>query len=209
MLLPLFPLGLVVFPKEKLHLHIFEPRYRALIHEAESEGIKFGIPYYEEGFQMEIGTEIELVKIAKRYTDGKMDIVCRGLRVFKINNFHSTMMDKLYAGGEVEYLDNVYDGDIVIAQKILEHTAKLYKVMNIKKPLPPLDDDFSVFQLAHKIGLTSRQENELLSLTQEADRQSFVLDHLEHMLPMIEQMENMRKKIQMNGHFKNIIPPEL
>ena len=29
--LPLFPLNIVVFPGEKLNLHIFEPRYKKLI----------------------------------------------------------------------------------------------------------------------------------------------------------------------------------
>ena len=42
--IPIFPLGLVVYPREPLHLHIFEPRYRQLINECLQSGKPFGIP---------------------------------------------------------------------------------------------------------------------------------------------------------------------
>ena len=31
--IPIFPLGIVVYPGEELNLHIFEPRYKQLIKE--------------------------------------------------------------------------------------------------------------------------------------------------------------------------------
>ena len=45
----LFPLSLVVFPGEELRLHIFEPRYKQLIHDCTTDNITFGIPPYFEG----------------------------------------------------------------------------------------------------------------------------------------------------------------
>ena len=43
-LLPQFPLQIVVYPNEKLDLHIFEPRYRQLIVEAIAKESTFSIP---------------------------------------------------------------------------------------------------------------------------------------------------------------------
>ena len=63
--LPLFPLQLVVYPGEKLNLHIFEPRYKQLIQECQEQGTTFGIPAFIDSEIMSIGTEIELLKIEK------------------------------------------------------------------------------------------------------------------------------------------------
>jgi ATP-dependent Lon protease len=86
--LPLFPLRLVVFPGEKLNLHIFEPRYKQLIHECETEGITFGINAFINDTMMPLGTEIKLLSIAKHYENGEMDICTEGVKVYEIEKFH-------------------------------------------------------------------------------------------------------------------------
>ena len=40
--IPIFPLNLVVYPGEKLNLHIFEPRYKQLIRECHANGNPLG-----------------------------------------------------------------------------------------------------------------------------------------------------------------------
>ena len=53
-MLALFPLQLIVYPGERLPLHIFEKRYQQLITDCENEGIAFGIPsYIDEKLDME------------------------------------------------------------------------------------------------------------------------------------------------------------
>ena len=57
-LLPLFPLDMVVFPRQQVLLHIFEPRYRELIGDCETDGITFGIsPFLADGLA-NFGTEV-------------------------------------------------------------------------------------------------------------------------------------------------------
>ena len=53
-LLPLFPLGTVLFPGGLLPLHIFEPRYRALMHDlmSEPEPWSFGVVAIREGHEV-------------------------------------------------------------------------------------------------------------------------------------------------------------
>ncbi len=61
--LPLFPLSLVVYPNEKLKLHVFEPRYLQLVNECKEQQNTFGIPTYSDGKVKEFGTEMRLVGI--------------------------------------------------------------------------------------------------------------------------------------------------
>ena len=103
--LPFFPLKLVAFPGEELNLHIFEPRYRQLLADVEQDGVNFGICTYNNQLTG-YGTEVRLEKIYKRYEDGRLDIKTRCLSAFQIQTFDNPMPGKLYAGGEIEYLQN-------------------------------------------------------------------------------------------------------
>jgi Lon protease-like protein len=207
-ILPLFPLKLVVYPGEDLNLHIFEPRYKQLINECDGKGITFGIPAFINKEVQPTGTEIELVAIDQRYPNGEMDIHTRGTGLFKILTFFRTLENRLYAGGEIEPVAFDRKADFTKNEEILHHLGELYKILQIKKPLPENTPGFHTFDIAHLVGFNLEQEYELLSIPVERDRQTYMLDHLEHLLPMAREMEELRKKVQMNGHFKNILPPE-
>ena len=82
--LPVFPLALVAFPGEKLNLHIFEPRYKAMLRDViEGEGT-FGLPPFLNDRVGDWGTEMRVVSVEKTYEDGKMDIRTEGVGVFRI-----------------------------------------------------------------------------------------------------------------------------
>ncbi|NJL77077.1 MAG: hypothetical protein HC892_20750 [Saprospiraceae bacterium] len=123
-ILPLFPLQLVAFPGEALNLHIFEPRYRQLIQECETDGITFGIPAFIDGRVQEIGTEIELIAIEKRYGDGKLDVKTKGIGIFKIEEFLSRAPSKLYPGAKVKKIEDDSHGDILQSNKIVEKNRR-------------------------------------------------------------------------------------
>ena len=72
--IPIFPLALVVYPGEKLNLHIFEPRYRQLISDCVENKKPFGIPAVLKNNLAEMGTLVQVTEISKMYEDGKMDI---------------------------------------------------------------------------------------------------------------------------------------
>ncbi|MEO1260051.1 MAG: LON peptidase substrate-binding domain-containing protein [Bacteroidota bacterium] len=207
--LPLFPLRLVAFPGEDLNLHIFEPRYKQLINECNEKGITFGMPAYIEDKLQPIGTELELVAIEKRHEDGEMDIRTKGKGLFKIKEFFKDVEDRMYSGAEVERIDFDLDGDFIKYEKILTQIAQLYEVLTIRKPLPPLDGEFNTYKIGHLVGLSIEQEYELLTIPEERRRQNFILSHLERLIPTARRMEELRKKVQMNGHFKNLLPPDL
>ena len=205
--LPLFPLQLVVFPNEELNLHIFETRYKQLIRECDHNGITFGIPASIDNKVMDFGTEIQLLKITKKNADGSMDIKTKGLGIFKIHDFFTTALNKMYAGADIERIESNMESDILLNEQILEKAEVLYDFLSIKKPLPT-DLSFKTYEIAHHIGFSIEQEYHLLTISDEKKRQQFMLDHLIKLLPVVKEMEKLRKKAEMNGHFKNVIPPK-
>ena len=207
--LPLFPLKLVVFPKEQLNLHIFEPRYKQLIRECEENKITFGIPSFIEDEVTDFGTEIELIKVEKKYANGEMDIRTKGIGIFKIKEYYSTTPSKLYAGADIERVENSFEGDYMMNVRILQHMAELFKILNINKDLPDNNEQFTTYDIAHHVGFSLEQEYQFLCIPSEAARQEFITSHLEGLIPVVKEMERLRKKAQMNGHFKNVIPPEI
>lgn len=112
-LISLFPLNIVVYPEEKLNLHIFEPRYRALISEALQQDRMFGIPSYVLN-KIEYGTTVYIEKVVKTYADGRMDIITRGKKIFKVIRFENPAPQKLYAEGEVAFLPINFDSNASI-----------------------------------------------------------------------------------------------
>ncbi len=207
--LPLFPLQLVVFPGEYFNLHIFEPRYEQLIRECEEKGISFGIPAFLDGKVMPIGTEIQLTKVEKKYSNGSLDIKTRGIGVFKILEFYNPAPNKLYPGGDIERRKESIKGDIFDYAKILDKMEELYEIMEIQKKIPDSPADFNIFQIAHHIGLPVQLEYKLLEMENEKERQQLVLTHFEQLMPVTYNMHALKQKAKLNGHFKNINPPDI
>jgi Lon protease-like protein len=50
--LPMFPLSTVLFPHASLPLHVFEPRYRALMHDCLEGDRRFGVVLIERGSEV-------------------------------------------------------------------------------------------------------------------------------------------------------------
>ncbi|GAB3731997.1 LON peptidase substrate-binding domain-containing protein [Spirosoma lituiforme] len=202
--LSLFPLNLVVYPGEDLNLHIFEPRYRQLIDECLEEEKTFGIPTFLNNKLPGYGTEMHVTTLHKRYPDGRMDIKSKGLGAFRLVNFENPLSGKLYAGGEVELIE---PGDSFSAHSsaLIERLERLYNLMQME-PDFSLSTETISYRVAHKVGLSIEQEYELLTLETEAERQLFLIQHLNNVLPVLSDMERTKQRIQMNGHFKNLDP---
>lgn len=202
--LPFFPLNLVVYPGEKLNLHIFEERYRQLINECLASGQTFGIPAYIDDRLGGCGTEVRVTHLHKRHENGSMDISTQGLRVFQIETFENPMPDKLYAGGEITYL--LEDTDLVRPLPILiQLLDKLFSLLTVSVEYDVEQAPFS-FQISHKIGLSLTDQYLLLTMKRESERQQFLIQHLQKVIPVVAEMEQTKSRIRMNGHFRNLDP---
>ncbi|MCX2741497.1 LON peptidase substrate-binding domain-containing protein [Pontibacter anaerobius] len=205
--LPLFPLNIVVFPEEKLNLHILEPRYKQLVLDCVESGKTFGIPTFIRNGVGLFGTEVEILSIEKKYDNGEMDIRTRGLQIFKIQQFDKMAPDRLYAGGEVEMVENKYEEDIITKMKIRELLEKLYETLGLGNLYMELPEDFKSYDIAHQLGLNTEQEYALLQLLSETERQEVILLHLQQLLPLLLETEKLKERIRLNGHFKHLTPP--
>jgi ATP-dependent Lon protease len=208
--LPLFPLRLVVFPGEKLNLHIFEPRYRQLVNECHTEGLTFGINAFVSETIMPFGTEMRLLKIEKLYENGEIDIRTEGVGLYGIEAYYKQAKGKLYDGADVRSI-TLNEGivDLTVSKKILETVREMFVLLNINKELPVKADEVDSFKLGHYIGFSIDQEYEMLCIPSELARQKYMLKHLEHVMPVVREMDHLRQRALLNGHFKNIVPPKI
>lgn len=202
--LPFFPLQTVFYPGETVPLHIFEERYKQLINDCRSEAVTFGIPVYIND-RVDYGTEVQLVEVVTTYENGSMDIVCVARQVFKVISFESEMEGKQYAGGVVQFLDSVNDGEAQDKEEVLKKIKELYELMGVSfDPIPV--DKFNTYMLAHKMGFSFDQEYELLKITKESERLAYILHHLTSTIGVLEQVDRTKAIIEMNGHFRNFDP---
>lgn len=202
--IPIFPLGIVVYPAEELNLHIFEPRYRQLINECFANKKPFGIPAVVNDKVCEMGTLVEVTEISERYEDGKMDIKTRGQKIFRVLEIIKELPEKLYSGAIVNYPDNVEKGNRLLMQNLLKGIKELHKLLKVKKKFPKPDTELWSYDIAHHAGLSLAEEYELLELLQELQRQEYLKRHLKKVLPMMAEMEILKEKVKLNGHFKNL-----
>jgi hypothetical protein len=110
-MLPLFPLGAVLYPGMLLPLHIFEERYRQLVRDLldGAEPRRFGVIAIRKGRETgidgvhslyEIGCTATLRRVEER-EDGRFDVVSVGTRRFRLLTLDRT---RPYLQGEVEML---------------------------------------------------------------------------------------------------------
>jgi len=207
--LPFFPLSIVVFPGEVVKLHVFEPRYRQLINEVVKEERTFGIPVVLDKKAADIATEVQVVSIDRRYEKGDLDIRVRGLRKVMVHRYFHKMPDRLYPGGEVEGIADILDSDELLQEKVFALLSKIHEILGIQQPLMVDAVDIAAYKVGHNVGFSLAQEYELLKLPTELARLKMIHSHLEMLLPMVIRTEQLKARARLNGHYKNLIPPDV
>lgn len=204
--LPLFPLGLVLYPDEQLPLHIFEERYKDLAAYCLEHDVPFGIVRMDDGLLADVGTTARIERVVNRYDDGRMDILVRGEERFDLNAVHER---KSYLTADVDIFDvesSVVDSDLR-ERVITQHMKLLELAGRTVRPDLYVDVQRLSFVLAQNAGLSGDQKQELLEIRNESDRIQYLIEHFEGLIPRVEQKEDFRRKIRSNGHFKDF-PPE-
>src|SRR5438067_10273239 len=103
MLLPLFPLEVVLLPGVPLPLHIFEPRYKEMITECLDQKKPFGVVRSKKEGIAEIGCTAEIITVTKKYSDGRIDIVTEGRGRFEVMQLNQ---ERSFLQAEVLYLQD-------------------------------------------------------------------------------------------------------
>ncbi|HEX6335130.1 MAG TPA: LON peptidase substrate-binding domain-containing protein [Flavisolibacter sp.] len=201
---PIFPLGIVVFPGEDLNLHIFEERYKQLITECYKEKKPFGIPAVIDNKMQDYGTAVRITEITSVDEKGEMDIKTKGEKVFRVLEVIKEIPDKLYSGAIVNYPPNHEHGSEEVMRRVVNSIRELYKLLKVEKEFVKDDTQLNTYDIAHHVGLSLQEEYELLGLMHERQRQEYLKRHLTKVIPLVAEMEHLKEKVKLNGHFKNL-----
>jgi len=204
--LPLFPLGLVLYPHERLPLHIFEERYKDLARYCLENDAPFGIVFADDGELAPVGCTARIQDVVNRYDDGRLDIIVGGEQRFRLGPLSN---DESYITADVELLDDESsDVEVALKERVITQHMKLLELAG-RTVRPTLYENVEQlsFVLAQNAGLDTPQKQKILELDGETERIEYLIDHFEGLIPRVEQQEDVRRRIRSNGHFKDF-PPE-
>lgn len=193
-IIPIFPLpNVVFFPRMPLPLHIFEPRYRAMVRDAERGARLIGMVLLRGDWESQDasrpdvfgqGTVGELVRV-EQLPDGRFNIVLRGLREFVI---HRELTRADYREAVVSWRDEPADvlpaavrtGIGGLVQRYLQRIGRADR--NSVLEGSGVDDETFINFLAQHLELEALEKQALLEAATLVERARRLADVLEFRL---------------------------
>lgn len=198
-LLPLFPLDTVLFPGTALPLHVFEPRYKEMIGECLERKQPFGVLRAKDGEVVEIGCTAEILNVAKKYDDGRMDIITQGRQRFEVMQIHP---ERSFLQAEVFYLRD--DPGTATPEETSRAMELHGEIMKLAGSEPENVTDVNAqelsFHLAGSLPLDLDFKQTLLGMKSEPERLRAVISFFENILPNVRRTLHVRRKAGGNGH---------
>jgi Lon protease-like protein len=180
-LLPIFPLELVLLPGTPLPLHIFEPRYKEMIAECLEQKKPFGVLRASSDGVADIGCTAEIMSVTKKYDDGRMDILTRGVERFEVLEVNQ---DRSFLQAEISLVEDELDKPPaqMVTQAVRLH-AEIAKLAGAEPSGPDEHAGNLSFLLAGSLPLDLDFKQTLLSTLSETKRLDAVVKYLEAVLP--------------------------
>jgi Lon protease-like protein len=179
---PLFPLGIVALPTELIPLHIFEERYKTMMGRCLEEESEFGIVWVADDGLRTVGCACEIAEVLERMPDGRMNLVARGTRPFRIE---ARQEELPYPAGTIEFLADP-------VEQATDRTPDREEIAAM-----------SAYQMAATVefGLDAKQG--LLDLRSEAERLRLVAKLFEAAIKRLDFVERAQSRARSNGkvHF--------
>lgn len=190
-MLPLFPLSnVVLFPGAYLPLHIFEPRYRAMVRDALDGGQTIGMVVVRPG--QSAATTVPAVYATgcagtivhhERLADGRYNIVLRGTRKFSIRHEQLTHP---YREADVDWLDEPLVTSTRAELRTLRRRLDALLLPAVARgdaQVPPdLADDAFVNAVSQALDIDITEKQALLEKPDAATRAAVLVDRLERLL---------------------------
>jgi Lon protease-like protein len=200
---PLFPLGIVALPHESIPLHIFEDRYRRMIETclAAEDGAlerEFGIVWLSEEELKPIGCACEIDQVIERMDDGRLNILVRGTRPFRLLERQD---DLPFPAGVVEFLHDehpeVLDPDAAAA------AHELYRELVREATDRELEgaelERLDAYSMAATVEFAVEAKQELLELRSENARLRLLASLLQSALERLDLLERAQARALSNG----------
>ena len=198
---PLFPLGLVLLPGEVVPLHIYEERYKRMIDHCLESGSEFGIIWTSDEGLKPIGCSAEITQLLARMDDGRMNILIKGARPFRVVR-QST--DMPYPAGDVELLEEDDDAndDPEAGSAARQGYADLVERVTDTRPAEADLAELDSFGMAATIALEPEARQELLELRSESARLERLSSLFAEELARHELRERAALQAKMNGQVR-------
>ena len=198
---PLFPLGLVALPSELVPLHIFEERYKTMMARVLEEESEFGIVWVADDGLRPVGCACEIAEVLERMPDGRLNLVARGTRVFRIEERQEELA---YPAGVVEFLaDRREAPDDEAASEAHAVYAELVEQATDRVPDPDEIGAMSAYEMAATVDFGLEAKQGLLDLRSEAARLRLVTRLRRGAIKRLDFVERAQARARSNGkvHF--------
>src|SRR5918997_1963142 len=194
---PLFPLGLVALPSELVPLHIFEDRYKTMMARVLEEEGEFGIVWVADDGLRPVGCACEVAEVLERLPDGRLNLVARGTRAFRIE----TRQEELaYPAGTVEFLeDREEEVDREAAAEAHSVYAELVEQATDRTPDPEEIDAMSAYEMAATVDFGLDAKQGLLDLRSETARLRLVTRLFRAAIKRLDFVNRAQARARSNG----------
>jgi len=199
MKIPLFPLDVVLFPGATLPLHIFEERYKEMIGLCLEAQSTFGVVRAQGDGLAVIGCLARIVRVTRRYNDGRMDILCLGERRFEIEALDNS---RTFLEAQVDFFDDEEEqAPRTLREECLALHVETLELAGIEMSTAPVNLDAPIsFQLASALPTDLGFKQQLLNSRSDAERTGHLRDFYNAILPKLRAGAAGRKAAAHNGH---------
>jgi Lon protease-like protein len=194
---PLFPLGLVALPGEAIPLHIFEQRYKTMIDECMNQEREFGIVWLADDSLREIGCACTIERVLERMEDGRMNLLTRGTRPFRVIERQSHLA---YPAGVVEFVEDRDDEvDPELVRTAHEAYADLVSQATDRKPDAQDLAEMSAYAMAATVDFGLDAKQGLLDLRSENARLRLVARLFRAAIKRLDFVDRAQARARSNG----------
>jgi Lon protease-like protein len=199
---PLFPLGIVALPTEIVPLHVFENRYRKMIEQCllAREGTferQFGIVWLSDQELKPVGCACEIEKVLERMDDGRLNILARGTRPFRLLERQD---DLPYPAGVIEFLGETREE---VDEQAAQAARELYSELVDQATDRTLEEaelaEMDAYRMAATVEFSVEAKQELLELRSENARMRLLALLLRTAIERLELVERAQARARSNG----------
>jgi len=155
-----------------------------------------------------VGCTAEVIEVAKRYPDGRMDILAVGRVPFRIVELTNAKAyeDGMLLEGTVDYLE---DRERPVDAKRRLELVDLYETCHTivygdyPRNVQGLGPDELSYAIAGTLPMDLMWKQQVLELRSEADRQERLLTYLREWAPHLQKIESQRQHAEGNGSCVN------
>jgi Lon protease-like protein len=194
---PLFPLGIVALPGELIPLHIFEERYKTMMNECLEGEREFGIVWLSDDGLKEIGCAMEIENVLERMEDGRMNLLARGTRPFRVVERQGHLA---YPAGVIEFVEDRPDvPDPELVRSAHEAYADLVRRATDRDPDAQELEGMSAYAMAATVDFGLDAKQGLLDLRSENARLRLVARLFRAAIKRLELVDRAHERAQSNG----------